>query len=155
MKILLTCSAGGHLSEVRQLRSFYKEFDYFFVTFKRPDTESLAEKERVYFIPRPGRNIWETLKCFWQAKKILEKEKPKLVISFGADVTVPVCLIARWKKIPVVFVESFCRIQTPSWTGKILRNVSNYVLYQWEELKKFYPNGIFAGSIFANKERYE
>ena len=154
MKILLTCSAGGHLSEMRQLEPFYNNVDHFFITFKRPDTESLAEKENVHFIPRPGRNVWNTLKGFWEANKILEKERPKLVISFGADVTVPVCLMARWKNIPVVFVESFCRTKTPSWTGRILRTVSNYVLYQWDELRPFYPSGIYAGSIFANKGRY-
>lgn len=148
--ILLTCSAGGHLSEMRQLEPFYEKFDHFFITFKRTDTESLAEKERVYFIPRPARNPIQTLIGLWESLCILEKEKPMLVISTGADVTVPVCLVSKWKKIPVVFIESFCRTKTPGWTGKILKHFSDYILYQWKELKPLYPSGIYAGSIFSS-----
>lgn len=148
-KILLTCSAGGHLAEMRQLAPMYKGLDHFFVTFERPDSQSLAEKEKVYFIPRPARNPMNTLRAFRHASKIIEREKPSLVISTGADVTVPVCIAAWLNGIPIVFIESFCRTEKASLTGKILQRISRYTLYQWPELKKNYPNGVYTGSIFS------
>lgn len=43
--------------------------------------------------------------CF-QARKILLEEKPDLVFSKGGFVSVPVCLMARWMRIPIVLHES-------------------------------------------------
>ena len=148
-KILLACSAGGHLTEMRQLESLYKVYAHFFVTFERPDTRSLAEKEKVLFIERPARNPIKTIKSFFQAWKIVASEKPRIVISTGADVTVPVSIAAKLQGIPVVFIESFCRYQRPSITGKIHLLFADYVLYQWAQLKPFYKRGIFSGPIFS------
>ena len=150
--IALTCSAGGHLSEMRQLDFFYAQHKHFFITFKRPDTESLAKKERVFFIERPARNIVKTLQAFVTAWKILSRERPRLIISTGADVTVPVCVAGKLLGIRILFIESFCRPETPGWTGRILGWFADYVVYQWSDLKKYYPSGIYSGSIFSARE---
>lgn len=151
MTILLTCSAGGHLTEMRQLELFYGGQKHFFITFKRPDTESLARKEQVFFMERPARNPFSTFKAFFQAWKIISREKPELAVSTGADVTVPVCIAAKLQGIPVVFIESYCRPFVPGWSGKIVSLFADRIIYQWPNLKKYYPSGVFAGSIFAGE----
>lgn len=151
MSLLLTCSAGGHLTEMRQLAPFYSKIPHAFVTFERADTQSLAKTETVFFIPRPARNPIQTIRALVQAWKIVAKRKPKLVISTGADVTVLVCLAAKLQGIPIVFIESFCRVEGPGLTGKLLAPVADHVLYQWPELKPFYPSGTYAGSIFSTQ----
>lgn len=151
MTILLTCSAGGHLTEMRQLKPFYEKHPHFFVTFKRPDTESLAQKENVFFIERPARNPLKTIQAFLQAWNIVRTQKPKLVISTGADVTIPVCLAAKLNGIPVVFIESYCRPFTPGLSGCLASFFADRMIYQWSALKKEYPSGIYAGSIFAEE----
>ena len=152
MDILLACSAGGHLTEMRQLRPFYAHYSYGFVTFARPDTESLAKTEKVHFITRPARNILSTLRAFVEANAVLAREKPKLIISTGADVAVPVCVLAKLRGIPIVWIESFCRPEQPSLSGRIVSLFATRVIYQWRELEKFYPSGIFGGSIFSSRE---
>lgn len=137
---------------MRQLYSFYSHYDRSFVTFKRPDTESLAAKERVHFIERPARNPIATMQSFFQAWRVVAKEKPSLVISTGADVTVPVCIAAKLQGIPIVFIESFCRPYTKSWTGKIMQFFADEIIYQWKHLKPAYPRGIDGGSIFSSGE---
>ncbi len=149
--ILLTCSAGGHLTEMRQLSSFYHHYDHAFVTFERADTQSLSETEKVYFIPRPGRNMVKTVRAFFSAWRIVSKTNPELVISTGADVTVPVCLAAKLQGKRVIFIESFCRPYTPSWSGRIISLFADKTIYQWKSLKSHYPNGIYGGSIFVSK----
>jgi UDP-N-acetylglucosamine--N-acetylmuramyl-(pentapeptide) pyrophosphoryl-undecaprenol N-acetylglucosamine transferase len=42
---------------------------------------------------------------FWDAWKVLRAEKPDLVFSTGGYVTVPVCLVAHWRGIPVIVHE--------------------------------------------------
>lgn len=151
-RILLTCSAGGHLAEMRQLFPFYSHYERCFVTFKRVDTESLATKERVHFIERPARNPIKTIYSFIQAWGAVAREKPSMVISTGADVTVPVCLAAKLQGIPIVFIESFCRTSNKSLTGKIMQFFADDIIYQWKKLKPDYPRGIYGGSIFASDE---
>jgi UDP-N-acetylglucosamine:LPS N-acetylglucosamine transferase len=151
--IILTCSAGGHLAEMRQLERFYGKQEHAFITFKRPDTVALAKEEKVFFIERPARNPIQTLKAFFQAWKIIREEKPKLVVSTGADVTVPVCIAAKLHGIPIVFIESYCRPIVPGWSGRIISLFADRVIYQWSALKKYYPSGVFAGSIFAGEDK--
>lgn len=153
MRLLLACSAGGHLTEMRQLRPFYQHHAHFFITFKRPDTESLAKTEDVFFIERPARNPFSTVRAFFEAWKIISREKPSFVISTGADVTVPVCVAAKLQGIPVVFIESYCRPYTPGWSGKIVSLFADRMIYQWSALKKYYPSGVYTGSIFAGEEK--
>lgn len=153
MKLLLTCSAGGHLAEMRQLETFYTKYARFFVTFARPDTEALAQKERVLFIERPARSLFQTIRAFMQAWKIVREEKPTAVISTGADVTVPICVAAKLHGIPVIFIESFCRVTQPGITGRIVSLFADRTLYQWRDLKSFYPSGVYVGSIFGGNSK--
>jgi UDP-N-acetylglucosamine:LPS N-acetylglucosamine transferase len=136
---------------MRQLESFYSKIPHAFITFERADTLSLAEKETVYFIPRPGRNPIHTLRAFFRALSILREVRPRMVVSTGADVTVPVCLAAKLHGIPIIFIESYCRPYTPSWSGRIISLFATRVLYQWPDLKEYYPSGTYAGSIFARE----
>lgn len=148
IRICLACSAGGHLTELRQLKDFYEKFDHFFVTFRRPDSENLAKTRPVFFVQRPGRNIFKTLQTVWDSFGILKREKPDLVISTGADAAIPICLLAKLMGKKVVFIESFCRINEPSWSGRIAYLFSDLFIYQWKELQCFFPKGKFGGSVF-------
>lgn len=147
--ILLACSAGGHLTEMQQLEKFYSQFDHCFVTFKRNDTEKLSKAKKVYFVERPARNPINVLRNIWDSHAIIRKEKPSLVLSLGADVTIGVSLWAKVYGIPLVFVESYAQVYSPSLTGRIMKHLATHILYQWPTNKSFYPNGIYAGSILA------
>lgn len=131
-----------------QLKEFYSEYEHFFITFKRPDTESLAKKERVFFAELPRRNVTATLKSFFQTIKIIRKEKPDLVISTGADSGLVTSLVAKLMGKKVVFIESFCRPSKPGLSGKIVYHFADLFIYQWREMEKVYPRGIYGGSIF-------
>ena len=82
MKICLACSAGGHLDEILQLRPFFSKHKYFFISFRRADTESLVKKEKIYFLERPARNPITTIIDFFRALKILQNENGTI---FQAD----------------------------------------------------------------------
>ncbi|VVB99019.1 UDP-N-acetylglucosamine--N-acetylmuramyl-(pentapeptide) pyrophosphoryl-undecaprenol N-acetylglucosamine transferase [uncultured archaeon] len=148
MKICLACSAGGHLSEMLQLSGFYAGREHFFVTFRRPDSESLGLKEKVFFVELPGRNPFNTLKCFFQSMKILIKENPDSVVSTGADAGLVVCIAGKLLGKKIVFIESFCRPLVPGLSGRVAYIFADLFIYQWKGLAKFYPRGVYGGSIF-------
>ncbi len=147
-KVCLACSAGGHLSEMLQLKDFYSRYEHFFITFRRTDTESLAGKEIVSFAERPGRNPLATAKCFLQCLLTINREKPDLVVSTGADLGIIACIAGKLLGRKIVFIESFCRPLKPGVSGRIAYLFVDLFIYQWEELRKFYPRGIYGGSVF-------
>ena len=79
---------------------------------------------------------------------IFIKEKPDVVISTGALATIPVCLFSKLFGKKLIFIESFSKISTPTITGKLMSNIADLVIIQWEDLKRFYPNAVYGGGIY-------
>lgn len=148
MKVCLACSAGGHLAEMLQLEPFYGKREHYFVTFRRPDSESLAKREKVFFIERPARNPLAFILNKIQALQIILKEKPDLVISTGADVALTTCWWAKLLGKKVIFIESFCRPYVPGITGKLVEPVADLFIVQWKPVQKHYRNAVYGGPIF-------
>lgn len=149
VKICLACSAGGHLTEMLHLKPCYSKHPHFFLTFKRQDTSELAKAERTHFVADPGRSPVALLRCVAQSLSVLLKERPDVVISTGAGVAIPACYIAKFLLgAKVVFVESFCRIEEPSFSGRIVYPIANLFLVQWPEmLRRYGENAVYRGAI--------
>jgi UDP-N-acetylglucosamine:LPS N-acetylglucosamine transferase len=147
-KVCLACSAGGHLTELLQLEEAWKGKPHFFVSDKRLNAIDLAKHEKVYFLACPRRNPLKLVLNFGQSLGVFLKERPKVVVSTGADTAIPFCVIARLLGKKVLFIESFCRIKEASLSGKIMYRLANLFLVQWKQNKKFFPRAEFAGSVF-------
>ena len=148
MKICLAASAGGHLTELLQLEKTWAGKDHFYLTDARTNGLALAKKHKTFFLTCPRRNPLKLLLNLVQALGLFLSEKPDLVISTGADTAVPFCLIAKLFRKKVVFIESFCRINEPSLSGKIMYRFSDLFLVQWKENLEFYPKAEFRGGVF-------
>lgn len=149
LRLCLVCSAGGHLTEMFHLKKCYSKRPHFFITFKRVDTSELDKQEKVYFVADPKRNPISLLKCIIQSFKALFKEKPDVMISTGAGVAIPSCYLAKlFFGSKIIFVESFCRIEEPSLSGKFMYPISDLFLVQWPEmLEKYGDKAIYGGAI--------
>jgi len=147
MKICLACSAGGHLTELTQLEDAYEGYDSFVVTFRREDTESLAG--RVYYLMDPKRNPFKVILNFFQALRVVLKERPNVVITTGAGVVVPLCVIAKILGSRIIYIESFARIDSKSLTGVFLYPFADLFFIQWEELSdKYGSKARYGGKVF-------
>jgi beta-1,4-N-acetylglucosaminyltransferase len=121
IKICLASSVGGHLSELLQLRPVYSGFDHFYIV---NDSLLLPDvmKDRTYFIRHSERDllcVWN----LWEAFRIFRRER--------------------------LFIETFAAIHKPTLTGRIVYHIANESLYQWEQLRPFYPRGTYAGDVFG------
>lgn len=149
MKICLACSSGGHLIELLPLKSAFEEYESFWITFKSPITEKTLKSERFYLVEDPIRNVIKFLKLTLVSFLIFLKEKPDVVITTGAGVAVPFCLISKIFGKKLIYIESFCRTQSPSSTGKILYPISDLFLIQWKHmLDKYGDKAEYHGSVF-------
>ena len=145
MKICLACSSGGHLTELLQMEDAYRDYRHFFLTFRRKDSEELAKKERVHFVADPKRNPLGFAVNFLQSLGVFLTERPDAVISTGAGVAVPMCYIAKLFGKKVIFFESFCRIEKPSLSAKLVYPIADLFFVQWQGMKKFYPKAKLGG----------
>lgn len=151
-KICLSCSVGGHLTQMRQLNKLYQKYEYFFITEDTEITRIFAKNEKVYLLKLINRKKWDfllvliyntiiTLKC-------LMREKPDLIICTGALSTLPCCVLGKLLGIRLVFIESFAKLNTPTLTGKLVYRFADLFIVQWEPMLKHYPKAVYGGSVY-------
>ena len=149
MKVCLVGSSGGHLTHLYMLKPFWESKERFWVTFDKVDARSLLIDENKYYCYFPtNRNIKNLIKNTFVALKVLKKEKPDLIISSGAAVSVPFFYLGKLFGAKLIYIEVFDRIDKPTLTGKIVYPITDKFIVEWEEMKKVYPKAINLGSIF-------
>lgn len=149
MKVCLVGSSGGHLTHLYMLKPFWQNKTRFWVTFDKEDARSKLKGEKMYGCYYPtNRNLKNLLKNTFLAIKVLHKEKPDLIISSGAAVAVPFFYIGKLMGAKTVYIEVFDRYDKPTGTGKLVYQITDKFIVQWEEMKKIYPKAINLGSIF-------
>jgi len=145
MKICLACSHGGHLAEMLHLQEAFEGHETFFITY---DSVRTRELERKYLLKNIGKNPLLMAYAFVSILKILRREKPKLIISTGAEIAIPAFYLAKLFRIKTIFIESWTRVVQPTGTGRIVYPVSDVFLVQWERLlAKYGKKAKYEGAI--------
>jgi UDP-N-acetylglucosamine:LPS N-acetylglucosamine transferase len=128
------------------LKPAYQAFDHFYVLNDKVLLPTDMEGKS-YFIAHSERD-WKFILNLWQAFRILKKERPQVILSTGAGPVVPFALVGRLLfGVRVIFVETITRIVRPSLTGRLMYWLANDFFYQWEALRRFFPNGKCAGPL--------
>lgn len=135
-------SPGGHLAELERATQGLRFPDRFDVTFAggRPPLEP---PRRTYHVRHPRRSVGRTLANAAQSLLIVLRERPRLVISTGADVAVPVCLIARLLGARLVYVETSGELR-PTLTGRLLYPFADLFVVPWPEKLRAFPRAVLA-----------
>lgn len=154
-KVMFISSAGGHLTELMQLRSLFNHYDYNLVTEKVKSTLYLKERyqDKVYYLlygtkdhilVYPFKLLFNTIKSLI----IYLKLRPNFIVTTGAHTAGPMCCIGKLFGAKIIFIETFANITKPTITGKYIYKFADLFIIQWEELKKFYPKATYGGWIF-------
>lgn len=149
MRLGLIASSGGHLEQLWALGDWWSAHDRFWVTFPSEDARERLAGERVYPAYHPTtRNVPNLLRNLSLARRILDAERPDVIVSTGAAVAVPFFLVGRWLGCRLVWIEVIDRVDSPSWTGRVLGPFADAVALQWEAQRRHYPNGVVIGSVW-------
>lgn len=149
IKVCLVGSSGGHLTHLYKLKPFWENKKRFWVTFDKEDARSLLNGEKVYPCYYPtNRNIKNLIRNTVVAWKVLHKEKPDLIISSGAAVSVPFFYLGKLFGSKLIYIEVFDRIDKPTLSGRLVYPIVDKFIVQWEEQKEVYKKAINLGSIF-------
>lgn len=136
--IMLICSAGGHSTELQyalegvDLSKFNKQV---FVSYNN----FMADKYQYEYLLNPGRSLSKLLICSIHSLRLFLKYRPKVLISSGASIAVPMLLISFLFRRKIIFLESLAFIDEPTWTGRIAYKISSLFIIQNRELLRFYP----------------
>ena len=150
-KACFIASSGGHWEELMCLKEIADAYNTIYVTEEGGQAADCSLK-KIYTIPQINRHEKNFLvhfaTLFKNALKILKKEKPDFVITTGALIAFPFCVIAKIRGAKVIYIESFARVNNQSLTGKLVYPFADLFLVQWKSLLKLYPKAKYVGGIF-------
>lgn len=150
---------GGHLSPVLTIIPELKQKGYSLVVVGRLTTfnnirspsleyQLLSKNPELVFYPlKSGRftsGQWSTLplegylflKALWQTWQIFQQQKPDLVLSFGGYLSLPVCLLAKLKQIPIrLHEQTIC----PGRANLLLSRLADKIFITFPESAAYFP----------------
>lgn len=150
-KIAFIASSGGHLEEISRLKAIESKFDNFLVTENSEfSIKNFGKKQ--YLLPQMNRKeitFWpKFIWLFGKAFGILRREKPDYIVTTGALVCYPFCVVGKLMGKKVIYIESFARVNNASLTGKLVYPLADLFIVQWEDMLEKYPKAVLGGGIF-------
>jgi len=124
----------------------WEHYEHYFIVQHQKDgpIEAIGD----YKIVDTGRNFFKFLTNFVESFVIFCKEKPDIVVTTGAGAAFSTIIIAKLFRKKIVYIESVCRTEAPSFFGRLVYPLVDYTLIQWPKLKQYFPNAILTGNLF-------
>lgn len=147
-RALLVCSPGGHLMQMLALQPAWRDLPHTWVTLPAADTLALLASENVVFAHSPtNRNIKNLLRNLLLAQRVVRHQRPQVILSTGAGVTVPFFFFGKLTGARLVYVESLTRVTEISLTGKLVYRLCNRFFVQWPDAAAVRRRIEFAGRV--------
>ncbi len=155
MKVLFISSTGGHLSEMMELKSLFKKYDYYIITEKTKSNLYLKDEYKgkvSYLIYGTKDHLFSYF--FKYAYNIIAsvflyfKVHPDYIITTGTHTAGPICYFGKIFGSKIIYVETFANISTKTITGKLIYPIADLFIVQWKEMLKLYPRAKYGGWIF-------
>ncbi|XP_072366650.1 UDP-N-acetylglucosamine transferase subunit ALG14 [Scyliorhinus torazame] len=176
VSVLVVLGSGGHTTEILRLvdslSASYAPRHYVIANTDMMSAERVRILEAarskgntepqytVHWIPRSREvgqswtsSVVSTIYSLLYSVPLVFQLKPGVVLCNGPGTCVPLCIsalmlrILGMKKVLIIYIESICRVETLSLSGKILYNLSDYFFVQWSALQKKYPKAIYLGRL--------
>uniref|UniRef100_A0A8C6U3V2 UDP-N-acetylglucosamine transferase subunit ALG14 n=1 Tax=Neogobius melanostomus TaxID=47308 RepID=A0A8C6U3V2_9GOBI len=176
VSVLVVAGSGGHTTEVLRLLSglsaAYSPRYYVLAQSDRMSEEKIhafensrehmlaTDQFHLFRVPRSrevhqswSSSVMSSLNALSYSIPLLFRLQPDVVLCNGPGTCVPLSLagvllgVLGVKRVVLVYVESICRVETLSLTGRILYPFSDYFFVQWASLRDKYTRAIFLGRI--------
>ena len=133
-RILLVCSPGGHLLQMRALRPAWQDHEATWVTLDGADVGRLLADDEVILAHGPtNRSLGKLLRNLVLAWRVVRRERPDAILSTGAALALPFFLAGRLHGCRLVYVESLTRTRSLSLTGRLVYPLAHAFFVQWPD----------------------
>ncbi|WP_196584905.1 PssD/Cps14F family polysaccharide biosynthesis glycosyltransferase [Aliivibrio fischeri] len=143
---------GGHRAQMIRLINHIRQNDTDYIDII--DSKLIARDNSYITYPirkKSNNNIIYTLFSvvynFIFSVYLIAKLKPKAIISTGPSICIPFFVIAKIFRVKTIYIETWSRFYSKSFTAKFAYPLVDYFYYQNNELEYFYPNGIYCGRL--------
>ena len=151
-RVMFISSVGGHLTQLLELKSLFKDYNYVLVTEKTEVTKDMKKKynmnyllygSREYLLSYIFKFSFNVLKSFY----LFFKYRPSVIITTGAHTAVPMCYIGRLFGKKIIFIESYAKRTSPTLSGRLVYPIATTFVVQWETMLEFYPKARYCAGI--------
>lgn len=171
-RTVVVLGSGGHTAEMLRLLSGLRLSHYSpraYVVAKsdvmsaekaREFESSSGRRAEVHSLPRARRvlqsyasSVPSTLLAFLSSLPLVWRLRPELLLCNGPGTCLPLCLAVYLARLlglssaRVVYVESVCRVEQLSLTGRLLYRTADRLVVQWPQLKRKYPAAHYLGRV--------
>jgi len=155
-KVMFISSTGGHFTEMMQLKSLFKQYDYSIITEKtKSHYKYLKEKHgnKISFLiygtkDKPISYFFKLFFNCWISLFLFIKYRPKYIVTTGAHTAGPMCCLGKIFRSKIIFIEGYANITTKTMTGRIIYKFADLFIVQWPEMQKLYPKAKYVGGVF-------
>lgn len=155
IKVMFISSTGGHFSELMQLKSLFDKCNYHIVTEKTKTNKDLKESynSKINYLiygtkKTPLKYIFILLANCFISLFIYLKVRPQIIITTGTHTAGPMCCIGKILGSKIIYIETFANKTTKTSTGKLLYNIADTFVVQWDEMLEVYPKAKCFGWIY-------
>lgn len=79
--------------------------------------------------------------------RLMLRYRIKVAISTGPGIAIPALFFAVMMRKKTIFLESWSRFYTASFSGRVCKHFVDHLYFQNKECGKFYPKGIWSGRL--------
>ena len=163
--VMFACNQGGHFSQMMALSELFGKYDSVLVTDNVRATKDMpalkyidnivvmkGESSRRKDVKKEeNANRWSFLDVYiqmlFESRKIWKQYRPKVIISTGSNIAVPLFLIGKLHGSKIIFIETRAKVYARSMTGILVRKLADRIFVQWPEMLKLYPEAIYCGTL--------
>lgn len=156
--VMFACNEGGHFAQMLALNKLFSKYDTvvltdnkranksipalssvkeieFAMSFANKREELTKQKDKKLTHASYLSSYWGLFKECWQ---IYKKYRPKVIISTGSNIAVPLCFIAKIMGSKFIYIETRAKVYSKTISGKIVSHFADKIIVQWPEMLNVY-----------------
>ena len=156
--VMYACNEGGHFAQMLALKDLFHKYETviltdniranrsipalrdvkeieFAMSFANKREELTKNKDAKMTHASYLGSYWGLTKECW---KVSKKHRPKVIISTGSNIAVPLCFIAKLIGAKFVYIETRAKVYNKTISGKIVGRFADKVIVQWPEMVEVY-----------------
>lgn len=163
--VMFACNQGGHFSQMMALGELFGKYKTVLVTDNERATKEMPAlkdighiefamsmaKERKHVSNDNSKGRLGQLKSYWglfvECWHIWNKYSPKVIVSTGSSIAVPLFIIGKLRGSKLIFIETRAKVYSKTMTGKLVGRISNKIYVQWPEMLNIYPHAEYHGVL--------
>lgn len=163
--VMFACNVGGHFSQMMALKELFEKYDSVLVTDNVRATKQMPALSKIGAIEiiegestqrndmkgNDSGSRWSFMgtyfKMLFSCRKIWKQYRPKVIISTGSNIAVPLFLVGKLHGSKIIFIETRAKVYARSMTGILVRKMADQIFVQWPEMLKLYPEAKYCGTL--------